>query len=211
MIKQDPLGQSVLDQIYYGYEDLNDLHNITSIVDGENSTTNIAYYENDKVNYVVKEMTIDGSLQTLITQYVYSTQNNMNTTLVTYPKGNQVKYTTNEFGNLVEKQIISASSANVLTTNLEWDQFNLKEIDNPKNYQYTFGYNEEGDVTQVSIPGDFNAVAHYNEEGDLIDSSDFAGRTNINHYNAQKRSVASASTPRFSSDLNLLTIMGIGW
>lgn len=205
VIKRDPLNQSILDEVYYAYEDPNDTHNITSIIDAENNTTDIEYYNDDKVKYVVKDMTTGGNILTLITQYEYSFGPNDTTiTTVTYPRGNKVQYTTNLNGNLIEKIYNVGSDPDDfnLTTNLQWDaEQNIVDISNPKNYSYIFGYNEKGNIEQLNIPGNYSAVRHYNTLGDIIDSTDFSSRTNIENYNSETRSVASSSNPWFSSNI----------
>ena len=113
--KQTSTG-TILNVMSYGYDDW---HNVTSVKDPKGNITSISYYSTDRVDQISQNVTVDGVIQTYITDYGYSSNNDAFTTTVTDAKGIATQYQTNGNGNVVK--VIEDYGVGNITTTLTWD------------------------------------------------------------------------------------------
>lgn len=214
VVKKDALG-NILEQTVYGHDTNN---NITSITDGEGNVTTISYYAADRIYQITKQLTINGSVNNLVTTYNYQVNTNDVVTQITDPKGNITQYTCNKFGN-VEQKIEDLGTGKLnLTTNYTWnDNMALLEIRRPKQVYdgqsgYKFTYTDistpqnpyaKYDVSRTTQPDSTYASYKYfgaDESNsslyrsDVTQSIDPAGGTEKYTYN-DERSISSIYNP----------------
>ncbi len=189
-VKKRNAAGTVLDEVTFGYDIYN---NLVYLTDDLYQTTSITYsYTEDlgrRVYRIQKQVTLNGTPQTITTSYSYVKTSSGVTTTLTDPIGRVTEYTTNNMGNIIK--IIENKGGLNLNTQLSWDeQQNLVEgippkgINQPNEYKTVIQYDEDGNVKKIENAKNNSSIYAYNETHDVTQMTDFAGRPTIYSYDA---------------------------
>ena len=204
-VKKKNAAGTVLDEITFGHDIY---YNLVSVTDDLYQTTSIIYsYTEDlgrRVYRIQKQVTLNGTPQTITTSYIYVKTSSGVITTVTDPLGRVTEYTTNNMGNIIK--IIENKGGLNLNTQLSWDeQQNLVEgippkgINQPNEYKAVIQYDEDGNVKKIENAKNNNSIYAYNEKHDVTQVTDFAGRPTIYSYDPNNRNVTASADPLFAT------------
>ncbi|HVI42558.1 MAG TPA: DNRLRE domain-containing protein, partial [Anaerovoracaceae bacterium] len=172
-------------------------HNLTAVTDQRNIITTISYdTANDRVSTISRPITIDGTVQTSTTGYVYDTANLVTT--VTDGENRKIQYTYRAEGNVVQITENPLDPADQSTTTFAYGPNNdLTQVTTPNGnkagtsaaYQYT--YDDNGNIIQVILPENQSASYTYDNGSDLTKGRDFNGNDSSFDYDPDHNQLES--------------------